>query len=99
MVVPVEERVVVEGIGCSFGSGIDLVVVEGVDYQEAGCSVVEYLMQCFAECLQEFLGAYPVAAFLAAAEQLRQRQPQNHDRRWLLHRLGSVIPLPRNYLP
>ena len=73
--------------------------MEEVDRQEAGCSVVEYLMQCFAECLQEFLVAYPVAAFLAAVEQLRPRQPQNHDRRWLLRRLSSVIPLLRNYLP
>ena len=69
--------VVVEGIDCSFGSGIGLVAEVEVGCQEGGCSVVGFQKQCFEECPLEFLVACLVAASRVVVEPLRQKRRRN----------------------
>jgi hypothetical protein len=69
--------VVVEGIDCSFGSGIGLVAESEVGYQEGGCSVVEFQKQCFEEYPQESLAACLVVAFRVVDVPLRQKRHRN----------------------
>ena len=69
--------VVVEGIDCSFGSGIGLVAEAEVGCQEGGCSVVEFQKQCFEEYPQEFLVACLVVASRVVVAPLRQKRHRN----------------------
>ena len=69
---------VVEGIDCSFGSGIGLVAEVEVGCQEGGCSVVEFQKQCSEEYPQEFLVACLVVAFRVVDVPLHQKRRRNH---------------------
>ncbi|MBJ14441.1 MAG: hypothetical protein CMB70_03630 [Euryarchaeota archaeon] len=71
------QSVAVEGIDCSFGSGIGLVAEAEVGYQEGGCSVVEFQRQCSEVCPQEFLVACLVVASRVVVEPLRQKRRRN----------------------
>ena len=73
-----EQRVVVVGTDCSFGSGTGLAVVEVVDYLGEDCFVVGCLRQCSGEYLQEYLVAFLVVASRVVDELLLQKRLQNH---------------------
>ncbi|MAR46349.1 MAG: hypothetical protein CMA41_00895 [Euryarchaeota archaeon] len=83
---------VVEGIGCSFDSGIDLVVAMEFGFQAGDCSVVEFQRLCFEGCQQGCLVAYLAAAYLAVVGPLLQKLHQSHVHQWLHHRPNFVIP-------